>query len=241
MAFEAVTGYYPFEQENDFHTGTVMSVRRFAPFAPVWLDEVIRQCLHGDHRLRPDSGQTLLQLWRKLSFRPNSVSAGFAANRSPLRRVFLSSTFRELADERDAVRSALQRLGTVACVAMERQGANIDSPRDACLAAVEQADLFLLILGISSGSVDDVSGFSMTRMEYEHARNAGVPVLSYIKRLSSIDAKHAAQVGSTEFEVDSRVQEFIAALDGVTHSYFAGPNDLAIQVVCDLACLAQVA
>lgn len=241
LAFEAVTGYYPFEQEDDIYTGKAMAVRRFAPFAPVWFDEVISQCLHGDHRLRPDSGQALLQLWRKMSFRPSSGSAGFVADRSPLRRVFLSSTFRELADERDAVRAALQRLGTVACVAMDKNGANIDSPRDACLAAVEQADLFLLILGISSGSLDDVSGFSMTRMEYEHARNSGVPVLSYIKRLSSNDAKHTGQVGSTEFEVDFRVREFIAALDGITHSYFAGPNDLAIQVVCDLARLAQVA
>ena len=70
LAFEAVTGYYPFEREQDIYQGTAMSVHRFAPFTPAWLRTVITECLHRDHRQRPADGAALLKKWRHASLRP---------------------------------------------------------------------------------------------------------------------------------------------------------------------------
>jgi hypothetical protein len=175
--------------------------------------------------------------WRKLSLR--AVRRWESGSAPPsLRRAFLSSTFRDLAAERAAVRQALQRLGSVDCVAMEGRGANTTPPREACLTAVEGADLIILLLGDNYGSIDAVSGLSMTRMEYEHARKCGIPVLGYVKRQKT-DGNRVREVASPDAEIDGRVRDFIAALDGVTFSSFSWPEDLAIQVVCDVARFAQ--
>jgi hypothetical protein len=48
-------------------------------------------------------------------------------------------------------------------------------------------------------------------------------------------------VPSPETEIHDKVQEFVEALDGVTYSSFGEPEDLAVQVVCDIARFVQSA
>lgn len=236
LAFEAVTGYYPFEKERHISQGVVMSVHRFAPFAPSWIEAIIKLCLKSDYRQRPTDGTALLHAWRR-SAPWSARREGSTAGSTTAKKIFLSSTFRDLTAERDAVRRALRRLGTVDIVAMEERGAYPTPPRDVCLAEVENCDLLVLVLGDNHGSTDALSGLSMTRLEYEHARTCGIPVLAYVRRRGEPELERLA--GSPEDEIDPRVQEFLARLDGITCSSFAGPNDLSIQVICDVARLTQ--
>jgi serine/threonine protein kinase len=235
LAFVALTGCYPFEDERAFDEGTPRSLRTLAPLAPGWIEDVIRACLRADFRERPAHGSALLELWRQRSLRPPPSSRADSAGRTSLRRVFLSSTFRDLIAERSAVAKALARLGTVECITMENVGAHPVPPRDACLAAVEQSDLLVLLVGASNGSTDVIADMSFTRLEYEHARACGIPVLAYVRQSASADAPSARTAdGQAE-----RLPAFVAALDAVTFSRFSEPDELAIQVVCDVARLLQ--
>lgn len=94
-------------------------------------------------------------------------------------RVFVSSTFRDLEPVRERLIRAIQEAGDFP-VAMETFGARPDKPLAVCLGEVQSADVFVLILGGSYGSVDPTTGLSYTHLEYQEAVKQGVPVLAFI-------------------------------------------------------------
>jgi hypothetical protein len=88
-----------------------------------------------------------------------------------MRRVFLSSTSKDLARCRQEVYAAIQALDDFACVRMEDFGARPDPPSDYCEAAVAECDVFVILAGGFYGSIDP-AGRSFTEAEYEAARLA---------------------------------------------------------------------
>ncbi len=70
---------------------------------------------------------------------------------SPL-RVYVSSTFGDLAEHRAAGREATMRIGAIAVV-MEQFGANSESPLEICRDEVLRSDVIVLVLGHRYGAV----------------------------------------------------------------------------------------
>jgi tetratricopeptide (TPR) repeat protein len=95
------------------------------------------------------------------------------------RKVFLSSTFIDLKEYREAAVAACQRVGLLP-VYMESFPPD---PRDAvafCKAKVDEADLFLGLYAHRYGYVPDGSKVSITEMEYDWARERGLPVYLFV-------------------------------------------------------------
>src|SRR6187455_1856704 len=137
-------------------------------------------------------------------------------------RVFVSSTLRELADERHAVRAAIERL-RLAPVMFEL-GARPHPPRELYRAYLAQSDVFVGIYGESYGWVAPDETVSGLEDEYNLAP-AAMPKLIYIKA-----SEHR----------DERLSELIDRIrsdDTAAYLPFVTAADLEEQVAGDLATL----
>jgi predicted ATPase len=138
-------------------------------------------------------------------------------------RVFVSSTLKELADERKAARAAIERL-RLAPVMFEL-GARPHPPRDLYRAYLEQSDVFVGVYGQKYGWVapgEDVSGLED---EY-NLTPAAMPRLMYIK--------------DTGGEREPRLRELLERIrtdDMGAFKYFGDAGELGELLQSDLAIL----
>lgn len=98
--------------------------------------------------------------------------------RSPL-RVFVSSTYEDMIDYRDAAISALTSI-EVLPVGMEQFVSSPDKSLDVCLSEVRRCQLFIALVGMRYGSIDDETGKSYSELEYEEAVKNGIPALAFV-------------------------------------------------------------
>lgn len=91
--------------------------------------------------------------------------------------VFVSSTIDNLTDERQAARDSITALGLTPVMAEHDLPAQSTTPRNACLSAVQAADIYLGILGPSYGYVSPELGKSATELEFEEALRLGKPII----------------------------------------------------------------
>lgn len=94
-------------------------------------------------------------------------------------RVYVSSTYQDLKEHREAVRNAVRRMGHVD-VAMEHYVAADDRPLDRCLADVREADLYVVVMAWRYGFVPAGGTLSITELEYREAVAEGKPVLAFV-------------------------------------------------------------
>lgn len=142
-------------------------------------------------------------------------------------RVFLSSTMRDLANERAEVVDRL-RQSNYEPVNAEGLDPTGESSWDRLQREIEQSDLFVLISGESYGWIPhrgplSPAGLSVTELEYQGARRHGLPVLAFFKRLPYDAARDSA---------DAKLRDAFRARvssweEGVFRSEFDLTKDLA--------------
>lgn len=154
--------------------------------------------------------------------------------RPPILPVFVSSTYDDLRDHRDAVRQALHRLETLVR-GMESFGSRPGRPKDECLAEVRKCRVYIGIFGMRYGSIDPESGLSLTHLEFLEAQRLGIPALIYLLD----EDRHPV---FPRFVDRGDAGEKVAALRAELKrrflvGFFTGPDDLARQVAQDLSSL----
>ncbi len=146
-------------------------------------------------------------------------------------RVFLSSTFTDLAIYRDAVQRAIRQLGAID-VSMEHFGARDERPVDECIRLVrDESDIFVGIYAHRYGYVPDGYDASISELEYNAALASMLPRFIYI-----LDDNHPwlpAHIDSGPSR--ERLLSFKTALQK-RHicQTFAGHDQLATKVVADV-------
>ena len=95
-------------------------------------------------------------------------------------QVFVSSTFRDLADERLAVFRQLQKMNHIPA-GMEIFTAMDKRQLEYIKRVIDRSDYYVLIIGARYGSVTD-DGISFTEAEYDYAVEKGIPVLAFLHR-----------------------------------------------------------
>ncbi len=121
----------------------------------------------------PDSLEVLTRLHEELT-RPQEFRRTYEAEAKPLVQrasigsVFLSSTAVDLQPHRQAIRKVVEELG-LRFIGMEEFAASAQVPAAFIQQRVEEADLFVGVLGLRYGSVDPATGCSMTELEYRQA------------------------------------------------------------------------
>jgi len=129
--------------------------------------------------LTSEEGESLTQGLRALTIRLEALAEIRQMYESELNRVasassagegsvFVSSTSKDLREHRTAVRGVVDRL-QLKFVGMEDFEANALAPADLIRNKVMESEIYLGILGMRYGYVDEASGLSMTELEYRQA------------------------------------------------------------------------
>ncbi len=136
-------------------------------------------------------------------------------------RVFVSSTMKEMADERAAARQAIESLHLTPV--LFELGARPYPPRDLYLAYLRQSDVFIGIYGEQYGWVAPGSDVSGLEDEY----------------LSASDKPRLVYVQSPAASRDGRLAEMLARVEqgGLSYRQFAKAGDLVGLIADDLAVL----
>lgn len=94
-------------------------------------------------------------------------------------RIFVSSTFTDLRDERDTIIKSILQLGHFP-ICMENFVASQYHQMDFIKEQLDTADMFIIIIGKRYGSCPDGDTCSFTEHEYEYAKQIGLPILALI-------------------------------------------------------------
>ena len=143
-------------------------------------------------------------------------------------RAFVSSTFRDLKDHREAVYVALRRLGHQS-VAMEQWVASDQAPLDRSLEAVRDSDVVVLIVAWRYGWIPPGQRYSTTELELRTAREAAIPCLIFV-------VPDDAPWPQTDVDDDStNIRRFRQSLlEEYVVGFFTTPDELARKVAIAL-------
>jgi hypothetical protein len=108
---------------------------------------------------------------------------------SQVKKVFLSSTYKDLTEHRKAIMEAIERLDDYKCVWMEWFGARDKGALASCRQKVAECQVFVGLIGHLYGSCPPDREESYTVCEYDVAQEFGKPCLMFLSKANSpIDA-----------------------------------------------------
>jgi hypothetical protein len=114
-------------------------------------------------------------------------------------QVFISSTFRDLQKERQAVLDAILSVGHLPA-GMELFPASDATPWEVIARIIDDSDYYILVVGGLYGSTDS-SGISYTEREYDYAAAKGIPILSFLH-----GNPDAIPAGKVELREDAQIK-----------------------------------
>lgn len=103
-------------------------------------------------------------------------------------QVFVSSTYTDLIEERQAAVEAILAAGHIPA-GMELFTAGDASQMTVIKRWIDESDIYLLILGGRYGSIESGSGKSYTHLEYEYALSTSKPLFSVVISEKALDQK----------------------------------------------------
>ncbi len=120
-------------------------------------------------------------------------------------QVFVSSTYADLIEERQAAVEAILSAGHIPA-GMELFSAGDESQMTVIERWIDESDVYLLILGGRYGSIEPKTGKSYTHLEYEYAVKQKKPLFAVVISEKSLDEK-VRLFSRTVLELDN-VKEF---------------------------------
>lgn len=165
-------------------------------------------------------------------------------------QVFVSSTFTDLIQERQAAVEAILTAGHIPA-GMELFTSGDESQMEVIKQWIDESDVYLMILGGRYGSLEPKTGKSYTHLEYEYAVKKGKPLFACVINDSALENRvktHGRNV--IEIENPQKLKDFRAKVltkmvkfwddskdikisIGETLSYFARRDDLIGWVRAD--------
>jgi hypothetical protein len=150
-------------------------------------------------------------------------------------QVFISSTFTDLIDERQAAVSAVLKSSHIPA-GMELFTAGDRSQMATIKQWIDDSDVYMLILGGRYGSIEPTSGLSYTELEYDYAMLQNKPVFAVVTTDSALELKVKAK-GTTYLERDNpkELTLFRKKVLSNISSFFDDPKDIKLCVHESLA------
>lgn len=143
-------------------------------------------------------------------------------------KVFISSTYVDLAEHRKAAHDALEKLG-LHVIWMEAFGARPEESTKACLNEVEESDLFVGIYAHRYGYIPTGSEISITEQEFEHAYKLDKPIFGFI-----INEDHAWSPKLIEYDKKDKLNAFLSNVKKRPIDFFTTPDNLAQKIVSSI-------
>ncbi|MFF0919062.1 DUF4062 domain-containing protein [Rhizobium leguminosarum] len=145
-------------------------------------------------------------------------------------QVFVSSTYTDLIEERQAAVQAILKAGHIPA-GMELFTASDKSQWDTIKRWIDESDCYMLILGGRYGSVDPVTKVSYTEMEFDYASEIRKPMFSVVIRDDALDEKVKIH-GRTVIEQDHQTELKLFREKVLTKisSFFRDERDIKLAV-----------
>jgi uncharacterized protein with GYD domain len=143
--------------------------------------------------------------------------------------IFISSTYRDLEEERSRVIKTILRAGQFP-IAMENFVASDKEQWDTIEKLLKKAGCMILIIGTNYGTIEEESGFSYTEKEYNFANEKQIPILSFIKRVEDSEWKNIKSKNKSKLKAFRRKVE----TSGRTVTYFNDMTDLVDKIAASI-------
>ncbi len=146
-----------------------------------------------------------------------------------MRKVFLSSTVRDLTEYRNKAYHAIEGMDGFHCVRMEDFGARDAQTYEFCRKKIVACDAAVFLIGLCYGSTPEGADETYTAQEYRIAREIKVPRLVF---LSGDDEYYSGYFRESDTSW-KRLQEFreLVSKERLAERSFGTPEDLARKVV----------
>ncbi len=144
--------------------------------------------------------------------------------------VFVSSTYSDLIDERQAAVQAILKAGHIPA-GMELFTSGDKSQLETIYHWIDQSDVYMLILGGRYGSLEPDSKVSYTELEFDYAKTQGKPIFSVVITEAALEQK-AKTKGTSAFEKENPKQlaQFRERVLGSISSFFDDIKDIKLCV-----------
>jgi len=154
-------------------------------------------------------------------------------------QVFVSSTYLDLQEERQAAVSSILKAGHIPA-GMELFTSSNQSQMDTIRRWIDESDVYMLILGGRYGSIEPTSKISYTELEYDYAVQQGKALFSVVITDEAIDQKVSIQ-GRKVLEVDNNneLKLFRKKVLSNISSFFNDEKDIKLCVYESLSDMAQ--
>jgi hypothetical protein len=123
-------------------------------------------------------------------------------------QVFVSSTYLDLKEERQAAVEAILRASHIPA-GMELFAAEDRRQLDVIKTWIDESDIYCLIVGSRYGSIEPDSGLSYTEFEYRYALEQGKPAFALVLSDAAVDAKHR-ELGARASDAPDKLKAFKA-------------------------------
>ena len=145
-------------------------------------------------------------------------------------QVFVSSTYVDLQEERQAAVEAILTAGHIPA-GMELFAAGDQSQMNVIRRWIDESDVFLLILGGRYGSVDPATGKSYIHLEYEYALEKGKPLFAVVMKEEYLEEKAKIQ-GLTviEREHTQKLRAFRDLVLTKVIKFWKDPRDIKLAI-----------
>ncbi len=148
--------------------------------------------------------------------------------------IFVSSTFEDLKEERQALIGLLLTKGFIP-VGMEQFHAAPTSQWDVITNMLNDCDYYLLIVGGCYGSIDDETGKSFTEKEYVYAKENNIPVIAFLPKNPGGIIRD--KMDKEDFEKRQQLLTDFKQLvenDNNVVAYYEGVEGLKVEVLASL-------
>lgn len=145
-------------------------------------------------------------------------------------QIFISSTFTDLKEERQAAVEAILSSGHIPA-GMELFSAGDESQMTVIKRWIDESDVYMLILGGRYGSIEAKTGNSYTHLEYEYAAKSGKPLFSVVISENALEKK-LKSLGSLVIEKDhpDKLKEFKNLVSSNLVKFWEDTKDIKLAI-----------
>lgn len=145
-------------------------------------------------------------------------------------QVFISSTYLDLVEERQAAVSAILKAGHIPA-GMELFTAGDRSQLDTINSWIDESDVYMLILGGRYGAVEPTSNVSYTELEFDYAASQNKPMFAVVIKDDALEDKIRAHgTGFSEKENPKELKLFRTKVLSKISSFFEDVKDIKLCV-----------
>lgn len=145
-------------------------------------------------------------------------------------QVFISSTYLDLIEERQAAVSAILKAGHIPA-GMELFTAGDRSQLDTINSWIDESDVYMLILGGRYGAVESTSNVSYTELEFDYAASQNKPMFAVVIKDDALENKIRAHgTDFSEKENPKELKLFRTKVLSKISSFFEDVKDIKLCV-----------